>query len=176
MTVVATEQVQTGAVTFADVVREHQSMVFSLAYHLLHDRALAEEVAQDVFLQLYRNFGEVRTDDHIRHWLRRVAPHRSIDQARRRKVRPQVALEDAPPLVARHSQHDPMLRRLLRRLVGSLPERSRAIVVLRYQEDLDPVEIAEILDVPVKTVRSRLHRSLAILREKLSRSQGEVRS
>jgi RNA polymerase sigma-70 factor, ECF subfamily len=162
--------------SFADAVREHQSMVFSLAYHVLHDRALAEEVAQDVFLQLHKCFAGFDSADHLKHWLRRVATHRSIDQTRRRKLRAHVSLDDAPPLAAAAVDRDPLLAQMLRRMVASLPANARAVVVLRYQEDLSPVEIAEILNIPVKTVRTRLHRSLAILREKMARGQGGIRS
>lgn len=172
----APERVDARPASFADAVREHQSMVFSIALHSLRDRSLAEEVAQDVFLQLHKCFGEIESADHLKHWLRRVATHRSIDQARRRKLRPQVALEDAPPLTTRSSERDPLMSAMLRKLVASLPDRARAIVILRYQEDLDPMEIAGILDMPVKTVRTRLHRSLAFLREKMARSQGGIRA
>jgi len=56
-----------------------------------------------------------------------------------------------------------------RRLIARLPERSRMIVILRFQEDLDPAEIAEVLGIPLGTVKSNLHRSLAVLRGKLQR-------
>jgi RNA polymerase sigma-70 factor (ECF subfamily) len=59
-------------------------------------------------------------------------------------------------------------------LVAALPEKSRAIVVLRYQEDLDPAEIARVLGIPVGTVKSQLQRALALLREKLSRVVGQA--
>ena len=62
-------------------------MVFSLAYHFLQDRPLAEDVTQDVFLQLYREQDSLTTEQHVRFWLRKVASHRCIDAARRRKVR-----------------------------------------------------------------------------------------
>jgi len=68
---------------------------------------------------------------------------------------------------------DPMLSRTLQRLVASLPEKPRMAMILRYQEDLDPSEIAAALDMPVRTVKSHLQRSLALLREKLRRSVGE---
>ena len=58
--------------------------------------------------------------------------------------------------------------------MAALPEKARAIVVLRYQEDLDPAEIARVLGIPVGTVKSQLQRALALLREKLSRSLGEI--
>jgi RNA polymerase sigma-70 factor (ECF subfamily) len=76
--------------------------------------------------------------------------------------------------VAASSTADPLLGTALKKLVAALPEKSRAIVVLRYQEDLDPTEIARVLAIPVGTVKSQLQRALALLREKLSRSLGEV--
>ncbi len=69
---------------------------------------------------------------------------------------------------------DFLLTKLLRRAVATLPEKPRLIVVLRYQEDLEPSEIAEILEMPVATVKSHLRRSLTILREKVTRRLGEV--
>src|SRR3974390_206885 len=68
---------------FAVAVRAHQSMVFGIAYHFLRDWAAAEEVAQDVFLQLYRNFGELESDAHVTFWLRKVTSHRCVDYLRR---------------------------------------------------------------------------------------------
>ena len=67
-----------------------------------------------------------------------------------------------------------MLVRRLRQLVASLPPKQRMVVVLRYQEDLEPEEISELLRVPVGTVKSQLQRSLAILREKVARTMGMV--
>jgi RNA polymerase sigma-70 factor (ECF subfamily) len=63
-----------------------------------------------------------------------------------------------------------MLSERLRRLVASLPEKPRAVMVLRYQEDLDPEEIAATLGMPVRTVKSHLQRSLVMLREKAGRA------
>jgi RNA polymerase sigma-70 factor (ECF subfamily) len=59
-------------------------------------------------------------------------------------------------------------------LVAALPEKARAVVVLRYQEDLDPTEIAGVLGIPVGTVKSQLQRALALLREKMSRVVGQA--
>ena len=62
----------------------------------------------------------------------------------------------------------------LQRLVAALPERWRLVVILRYQEELELREIAEILEIPINTVKSSLQRSLALLREKLTRCFGDV--
>jgi len=154
---------------FDGLVRRHQAMVFSLAYHFLHDRALAEEVAQEVFWSLHRNLGSVQSAAHALFWLRQATVRRAIDETRRRKRRPQVALEEIADLSVRVSGRDPMLADVLRRLIAALPEDPRMVMVLRYQEDLDPLEIAELLEMPLATVKSHLHRSLAVLREKLAR-------
>jgi len=158
---------------FADLVRQHQSMVFSLAYHFLQDRPLAEDVTQEVFLQLYREGAALTSDHHVRFWLRKVASHRSIDAARRRKIRPRLALADVREPAAKEAFRDPILSETLRKLVATLPEAPRMVVLLRYQEDLDPTEIAETIGMPVSTVKSHLHRSLAILREKMERLKKE---
>src|SRR5689334_1741890 len=118
-------------------------MVFSLAYHFLQDRSLAEDVTQEVFLQLYREQDPLSTEEHIRYWLRKVASHRCIDAARRRKLRPRVTLEEIGEPAARESFHDPILSETLRKLIATLPETPRMVVVLRYQEDMDPSEIAD---------------------------------
>lgn len=165
---------QTG-LSFDVLMRQHQSLVFSLAYHFLHDREVAEEVAQEVFLSLHRNLKNIQSPAHALFWLRKVTVQRAIDEGRRRARRPQVALEEVAEPAARSEQADPMLRETLRRLIATLAEAPRAAMILRYQEDLDPAEIAEILNMPVATVKSHLQRSLALLRGKLARrSMGEM--
>lgn len=162
-------------VTFAEVLRANQSMVFSLAYHFLRDRGAAEEVAQDVFLRLYRKIDDIENAKHLTFWLRKVTSHRCIDYVRRRGSQCTIALEDTaePPAIEQHG--DPLLSRRLRHLIATLPEKPRMVMVLRYQEDLTPEEISDVLEMPVRTVKSHLQRSLAILREKIERSMGEIR-
>jgi RNA polymerase sigma-70 factor (ECF subfamily) len=163
--------------TFADLVRQHQSMVFSIAYHFLRDRTLAEEVAQEVFLQLYRNLRSLESEAHITFWLRRVTSNRCVDYVRKRQRQHEVGLDQTAELRNSDQPGDPMLSRKLQTLVQStlvqsLPEKPRLVMIMRYQEDLMPEEIARILDMPVRTVKSHLHRSLAMLREKMQRSMG----
>ena len=154
---------------FGELMREHRSMVFSVVYHFLHDRDQAEEIAQDVFLSLHRNLAELESPAHAAHWLRRVAVQRAIDAARKRQRRPMVALENIAEPSVKPAPGDLLLGELLRKLVVSLPETQRMVVILRYQEDLDPTEIADVMGIPVGTVKSHLQRSLALLREKLER-------
>ncbi len=144
-------------------------MVFSLALRVLRDRAVAEELAQDVFLQFYRQLDQIETPQHAVWWLRRTTSHRAIDELRKRKYRPVAGLDRAPEPADRSGQPDLFLNQRLRKLVDALPDKARMIVVLRYQEDLSPMEIAEMLEMPVATVKSLLHRSLTALRGKIEK-------
>ncbi|HEX7152841.1 MAG TPA: RNA polymerase sigma factor [Thermoanaerobaculia bacterium] len=157
---------------FAELVNEHEAMVFSLAFHFFGDRTQAEEVAQETFLQLYRSLRSIESPSHLLFWLRQVATRRCIDQVRRTKLRA-VPLESVEELYSHEPGADPLRDRKLRELVASLPEAQRIVVTLRYQEDLDPTEICRIVDMPVNTVKSHLHRALQALRRKF---QGDPKS
>ena len=148
-------------------------MVYGVAYNYLHDSAMAEELAQEVFLILYRNLGKIESASHLTHWLRKVTSHRCIDFSRRHRIEVQQLTDEMPEPAAVFREPDPLLSSTLRRLVATLPEVPRMVVTLRYQEDLEPAEIAEMLDMPVNTVKSHLRRSLSILREKVTRYLGE---
>ena len=149
-------------------------MVFSMALASLRDRGLAVDLAQDVFLDLHRKLDSLESPAHVVHWLRRVTANRVIDYARKRQRNPQTSLDELPELTFAEPESDPMLSDVLRQLVASLPERPRTVMILRFQEDLDPVDIAEVMDMPIATVKSHLQRSLVLLRDKLSRRYGEI--
>ena len=160
---------------FEDLVREHQGMVFSIAYHFLQDRSLAEDLAQEVFLELFQTLDRIQSPAHLTYWLRRVTANRCIDQGRSKQRRRELALEDAPEPIAAGQQADPMLLERLQQGLATLPEKQRLVVIMRFQEGLGPAEIAEVLEMPVNTVKSTLHRSLAELRKGLARKIREVR-
>lgn len=160
---------------FAEIVREYQAMVFSIGWHFLNDHALAEDLAQEVFLELYQSISAIQSAAHLQHWLRRVAAHRSIDQGRRKKFRRELALEEAPEPPAADARSDSFLSERLRQTLARLSDKQRMVVLLRYQEELGPAEIAELLEMPVNTVKSTLHRALEELRGKLARKLKEVR-
>ena len=153
---------------FAELVSAHESMVFSVAVHFFRDSERAAEVAQDVFLQLFRSIADIENPLHLTNWLRRVTSRRCIDGLRRSRFR-LVSIDDVqiatPPRTP-----DPFLSRRMNEFIGKLPEAQRIIVILRYQEEIGPNEISEILDMPVNTVKSQLHRALRTLRKKLERS------
>ena len=161
------------AAGFAEIVREHQSMVFSIALRFVRERSVAEELAQDVFLKLYRELPRLESREHVKFWLRKVTSHRALDYIRGAHRRAELALDDIPEPMVGGKHNDPLLERQLRKLVSSLPDQARAVIVLRYQEDMEPLEIAEVLGIPAATVKSRLRRSLALLRGKVQRLVGE---
>jgi len=159
---------------FAEIVRAHQSMVFSLALRFLRNRATAEELAQEVFLELFQNLSQMKSPEHMLFWLRRVATNRCIDWTRRKNTRMETALDEANEMSVGPTDSDPALSGALQRMVAALPEKPRLVVILRYQEEMEPTEIAEVLGMPVTTVKSHLRRSLASLRERLERHLGEA--
>ena len=155
------------------LLRQHQSMVFSIARRIVRDPSLAEEVAQDVFFQLHDELPSLASEEHVVHWLRRVTVHRAIDEARRRLRRPQdhaaisFAESGVPEPAAPAQQSDPWMAERLRQRIAALPIVPRTVIVLRYQEELGPEEIAELLGMPVATVKSHLQRALKVLRARM---------
>jgi RNA polymerase sigma-70 factor, ECF subfamily len=156
---------------FEQLVDLHQSMVFSLAWRMTGDRGLAEEIAQDVFLELDKHLGRMESGDHACFWLRRVTMNRSTDALRRRKVRGvdlwvEIDESHGAHVSAQTDDKESPLGARLEQLMATLPEPQRAALVLRYQEDLTPEEIAATLDAPLATVKSHLQRGLKLLRAK----------
>ncbi|MEJ0087566.1 MAG: sigma-70 family RNA polymerase sigma factor [Pseudomonadota bacterium] len=155
------------AVAFAEIVEAHQGSVFSIAYRMLNNRAQAEDLAQDVFLQLYRKLDGIESLEHLGFWLRRVASNLAIDWLRRLPYTTTQPLDEGAHVAAAAADDDPLMSRELARLLGELPPAARAVMVLRYQEDRDIAEIATALDMPVNTVKSHIKRSLTALRSRM---------
>jgi RNA polymerase sigma-70 factor (ECF subfamily) len=152
---------------FAALVRQHQASVFSIGYRMLNRRDAAEDLAQDVFLQMYRKLDTIETVEHLGFWLRRVAANLAIDRLRRSAYAPTQPLDDGAEMVAPQAEDDLLMTRRLAGLLAELSPAARAVMVLRYQEDRDVAEIAAALDMPVNTVKSHIKRSLTALRGKL---------
>ena len=144
-------------------------MVYSIGWNFLRDRSIAEDLAQDVFLGLHRNLAAIESPTHLTNWLRQAMTRRCIDWSRRSAQKSRVSLEAVPEPSAPARHSDPFVSDSVARAMASLPERSRMMVILRYQEDLDPGEIAETLAIPVGTVKSTLHRALGVMRGRLER-------
>ena len=152
-------------------VEVHGRTVYSIALRITRDPGVAEEVAQDVFLELHRSAERLDGEDHVRFWLRRVAVHRATDALRRSVRRPESGAEawadelHSPNGLGASGLDHGMAHRL-ETAVGSLPEAMRVAVVLRYSEEMTPDEISRILGQPLATVKSNLQRGLKMLRQK----------
>lgn len=151
---------------FRELIRTHQDIVYTLALRMLKVREDAEDLAQEVFVSVHHHLGEIVSEAHLLFWLRRTTCHRAIDRLRRRWPHPPVPLDAIAETATAEGDADPLLQRSLRALIARLPPAARAVVLLRYQEDLDPPDIARTLGMPLNTVKSHLKRSLALLRRR----------
>ncbi len=151
-------------------------MVFSIALRVTGEHGVAEEVAQDAFLALHRSGERLESEAHVRFWLRRVTVHRATDALRGRQRRPEAAAEewiDEQHTDVADVHMDYGISARLDELLASLPENLRVAVVLRYQEEMLPEEIAQMLGQPVATVKSHLQRGLRLLRQKAATTMKE---
>jgi RNA polymerase sigma-70 factor (ECF subfamily) len=138
---------------------------------MLIRRDAAEDLAQDVFLQLYRKLDSIESFEHLGFWLRRVAANLAIDRLRSSPFAATRQFDEAMLEAVQPRDDDPLMSRELARLLAELAPAARAVMVLRYQEDRDVAEIAAALEMPVNTVKSHIKRSLTALRGKMLGAQ-----
>jgi RNA polymerase sigma-70 factor (ECF subfamily) len=141
----------------------HWPAAHRAAYLVVHDAALAEDVAQEAFLAAIRNLDRFDRRRPVAPWLHRIVVNRAIDAARARALRRESELTEGD---ASREDAEPPDSSLLRAL-GGLPPEQRAVVVLRHLLGYTPGEIARALDLPRGTVNSRLRRGLDAMRESL---------
>lgn len=165
-------------------IRDHRPAVVRTARHLLGDAALAEDVAQDVFVRLQGAFEAFRGDADVGTWLYRVTLNRCRDVLRRErprwKERSPVDIaaatglsNDQGPDASLERMDSERRQRLVRAAVDRLPGEQREAVLLRYEHDLSYDEIARATGVPRGTVASRVFRALAKLGDDLTTSDLE---
>ena len=140
------------------------------AYLLCGNWHTAEDLVQTTFGRLYRSWPRVMRADSVDAYARTVLFRAYLDQ--KRKDRHTVALDDAPEPVAR--PEDPALRLAVRSALDTLPPRARAVVVLRFWEDLTVEQTADALGISTGTVKSQTSRAIAILRQRLGSVAGEL--
>lgn len=157
---------------FRGIVRSHMRRIFSVALRFTGRHAEAEELAQDVFVQLHGALAQIQDPAHLKFWLLRTVSHRCIDRLRHEKRRPRLVsidgLPEAPDPEALDAGGDPLASARLRRMLLELSPDARAVLLLRFQEDLDPMDIANTLGMSINTVKSHLRRSLDWLRAQYS--------
>ena len=173
------EACQAGEASAFDVlVARWEDKIRGAAYRFLGSEEEAKDVAQEAFLKAYRALGGFKREARFSSWLYQIATNLCRDRLRRRRTRAAVSLEEleetGPVIVetkpGAHEQLQQLdLARLVRRAVHALPEEQREVVILKEYQGLTFLEIAQALDVPVSTAKTRLYRGLGQLRLQLER-------
>jgi len=159
----------------AEMYDRHGRLVYSLALRIVRDRGDAEDVTQDVFVQAWRQASRFDTTrGNVAAWLLTMARSRAIDLIRRRRIRPQpgaddmvMETKDASP--APDVQFEWVQRaEVIQEAMGALPLLQRLAIELAFFEGLTQAEIAEQLEVPLGTVKTRIRQGLLKLRDRLA--------
>lgn len=167
---------------FRLLVERYQRMVVNVCFAIVHNQTDAEDIAQDVFLEIYRNAAGFRGDARLSTWLYRIATNRSLnfvrDNKRRRFLQ---SLEDAfsggknrnreiTEYRGDQPDHEITNRQrgeMLHKVIDSLPEKQRTAFVLNKYEDLTYQQIAEVMELSLSAVEALIHRAKKSLQEQL---------
>jgi RNA polymerase sigma-70 factor (ECF subfamily) len=156
---------------FSELVRIHAQGVLNVIYRMCGNMQVAEDAAQETFIQAWLKLQSYRPQASLKNWLYRIAVNTAIDMLRKdKRILPgeidTLNLTDAKPgpeSIAMNSEQSEMVQEA----VLALPDASRAVLVLREFEGFSYREISESLEIPVGTVMSRLNYARKLLREKL---------
>jgi RNA polymerase sigma-70 factor (ECF subfamily) len=170
---------------FRELLRRYERPVFSLIYRMVRNRALAEDLAQETFIKVLNALESYRPEYKFSSWVFKIANNAAIDQLRRREV-DTLSLDGAPDaltadeieataLQATAHQESPLAELESRELgsqielaVGKLRPEYRTCILLRHVEGRSYEEIAEVMDLPLGTVKTYIHRARLELREHLA--------
>lgn len=165
---------------FGELVELYKDRVFALSYRMLGNRQEAEDVAQEAFIRAYTNIDRYQIDRKFSTWLYRIATNLSIDRMRKKKpdyyLDAEVAGTDGLTMYSQVSAdvqlpEDEVVsleaQDGIHRAILSLPAKYRSAITLKYIQELSLKEISEILDLPIGTVKTRIHRGREALRKKL---------
>ncbi len=166
---------------FTKLVRRFEGKVYQLALRLTGNKMDAMDVIQDVFLSVYQKIHTFRGDAAFGSWLYRITANASFAKLNKRKRAPSVSLDDVMPVIesssaGSHSEwsikpdaalFNKEAREALDRAINALPDDFRTVVVLRDVENQSSQEVADLLQLSVPAVKSRLHRARLLLRKEL---------
>jgi RNA polymerase sigma-70 factor (ECF subfamily) len=166
---------------FNDLLLKYERQVFNLAFRLTGNYDDANDVASDTFVRIYNSIGKFRGDSAFSTWLYRIVTNVYLDARKRRLAHRNISLEEylemeegALPRQIEDTSPGPQAqaeekeqRDMLQEVINELPEFQRIIIVLYHIQELPYEEIAEILNMPLGTVKSRLNRARRALRERL---------
>jgi len=190
-TATSDEQIVAQALTgdvdaFGEIVQRWERRIYALAYGMLGREDDARDATQETFIAAFRNLRGFRGDAKVSSWLHRIAINQCITRQRRAKVRGESSLENeietansasffapAHELPARVVETRERTE-AVRRAVHALPQELREVVVMKEFEELTFQQIADALDIPLSTVKSRLYTALKQLRMRLAKHGAEV--
>jgi RNA polymerase sigma-70 factor (ECF subfamily) len=165
---------------YSEIVEIYKDKVFQLCYRMIGNIHEAEDLAQEAFIRAYINIDSYHMDKKFSTWLYRIATNLSIDRIRKKK--PDVFLDAevkgtdgltmysqfaADVNTPEHEVESLELQQTVQEEILKLPDIYRAVIVLKYIEELSLKEISHILDLPVSTIKTRMHRGRAALRKTL---------
>ena len=172
---------------FGKLVNHYYQMVYAIAYGVLNHSEAARDTAQEVFLKVFREISDFEQKSKFKTWLYRIAVNTAIDESRKRRPvesldRPRENDPEKPAMTPRDYSPGPRdlayqaeLREVLKRALEELSPEHRAVMVLREFQDLSYDEIAEMLQIEIGTVMSRLFYARKKLAEILSPKMGEAK-
>lgn len=169
------DALQGNSASFGQLVQLHQDRLYNAIAHFVGDRIEAEDIVQEAFVQAYLKLASFQRNSAFYTWLYRIAFNTAISRRRKKRVEASVDLSRErtgdEPLDAGDAPGDRMIReeqvQQLHQALNRLSEEHRSILVLRELDGCDYEAIAEMLDINIGTVRSRLHRARMQLKEKL---------
>ena len=176
------ERTVTGALEreeFEARLKECAGLAFRVARGVMHNTADAEEVAQEAFLKAYRNVARLREPKSFRAWVVRIAFRMALDRARaarRQRARETAWARTKPDSTPEDAAAESEMRRRVRAALDELPEKFRLVLILTAIEGHSLEDVAEMLDVPEGTVKSRTHFGRRKLAEKLRWLAGNTRA
>lgn len=160
------------AAAYAALVRAYETLAFRAAYLITRDAQEAADAAQDAFVRAYRGLNTFRAGEPFRPWLLRIVTNQALNRIQANKRRWQMKERYGQAESEQHGTPDVMDRLAMSEqnarlmlAVRRLKPDEQALITLRYLMELPEAEVARALDIPQGTVKSRLHRTLAKLRE-----------
>jgi RNA polymerase sigma-70 factor (ECF subfamily) len=171
------ERAKTGdSAAFEQIILEYRSRLTDLIYYLYGDENLAEDAAQMAFIKAWRHLPEFQSGRSFQSWLFKIAINAAIDHLRREK--PRVDIDAIMDLSLNEHIEDRIENGerwvVIRQAVAELPDSSRSVLILKEFEGLRYQEIADVLDIPLGTVMSRLNYARKILAAKLTAYMEDV--
>ncbi|KGT37886.1 RNA polymerase sigma factor SigW [Heyndrickxia coagulans P38] len=167
---------------FNDIVELYKDKVFQICFRMIGSRTEAEDLAQETFIRAYIHIKSFKQERKFSSWLYRIATNLCIDRIRKKKpdfyLDAEISGTEGLTLYSTVPAEEKLpdmqvetleMQEMIRREILKLPEKYRIIIVLKYIEELSLNEISEMLDIPLGTVKTRIHRGREALRKQLGR-------